>query len=291
MDIERTRARLENVKTVEPMLGALRTISLGTWQSAAKLLEGLRGTINEYETLFQSIKFGLDGIKKGDIPLKSLEEKTERGVVSVLVGAERGLCGRLDQDLLDFYRERKGQQAQELVVFGGRLSKAVEKQFSKPKQTISILSTSMPSFPDAFLLTREWIRKIGRGDLNRVLVYFTAFRSAVSREPQVMQLLPFEIKTDHAGMDEQLWPPPILETDPVQLAIRVYEQLAAVRLFDTLLQTKAAIHSTRFQLMEDSTKNAERLIEELTVVLQMERRQSITNEMQELAVGAGLLKN
>ena len=41
--------------------------------------------------------------------------------------------------------------------------------------------------------------------------------------------------------------------------------------------------------MESATQNAERLIEELNLVTQTNRRQSITREMQELAAGAGLL--
>jgi chemotaxis response regulator CheB len=45
----------------------------------------------------------------------------------------------------------------------------------------------------------------------------------------------------------------------------------------------------RFQLMEAATQNAERLIDELTLVVQTACQQAITQEMQELAAGAGLL--
>jgi len=33
-DLERAQDRLDNIRTVEPLLGALRTISLGSWQAA-----------------------------------------------------------------------------------------------------------------------------------------------------------------------------------------------------------------------------------------------------------------
>ena len=124
----------------------------------------------------------------------------------------------------------------------------------------------------------------------RCWYFFTAFHGATHREPSVIQLLPYELDVETAGQFES-WPPPIIETNPAQLFVRIYEQLAAIRLYDVLLQTKASIHSARFQMMEDSTKNAERLIEDLTVILQTERRQAITREMQELAVGAGLLQH
>ena len=177
----------------------------------------------------------------------------------------------------------------EVVVFGGRLSKAVCRQLNVPVKTISRSSTALPVFSELFEQTREWMQRLANNELGSVLVFYTAFHSAAHREPAVIRLLPYELNVDTVGTSDS-WPPPIIETDIAQLFVRIYEQLAAIRLFDVLLQTKAAIHSARFQMMEDSTKNAERLIEDLTVILQTERRQAITREMQELAVGAGLLQ-
>ena len=34
--IESIRARLNNIRSVEPILGAMRTISLGSWQASLK---------------------------------------------------------------------------------------------------------------------------------------------------------------------------------------------------------------------------------------------------------------
>jgi len=35
-DVERAQARLDHIRTVEPILSALRTISLGSWKTALK---------------------------------------------------------------------------------------------------------------------------------------------------------------------------------------------------------------------------------------------------------------
>jgi len=45
----------------------------------------------------------------------------------------------------------------------------------------------------------------------------------------------------------------------------------------------------RCQLLDGATRNAERLIEEMMMAVQTARRQAITRETQELAVGAGLV--
>ena len=56
-----------------------------------------------------------------------------------------------------------------------------------------------------------------------------------------------------------------------------------------MLDSTAAEHSARYQLMEGATQNSNRLIDELTLALQAARQQAITVEMQELAAGAGLI--
>jgi F-type H+-transporting ATPase subunit gamma len=60
-------------------------------------------------------------------------------------------------------------------------------------------------------------------------------------------------------------------------------------MYRILLDSAAAEHSARFQLMEGATQNSGRLIADLTLALQAARQQAITAEMQELAAGAGLL--
>jgi len=53
---------------------------------------------------------------------------------------------------------------------------------------------------------------------------------------------------------------------------------------------ECAEHVARFRLMDEATQNAQRLMEELQMELLSAKRQMVTREMQELAVGAGLLK-
>jgi F-type H+-transporting ATPase subunit gamma len=82
--------------------------------------------------------------------------------------------------------------------------------------------------------------------------------------------------------------PPIIETDAFQLYTRIVEQMVAISFYERLLESTASEHSTRFQLMEDATRNADRLIEEVTMNIQQATKAAITQEMQELAAGAGL---
>jgi F-type H+-transporting ATPase subunit gamma len=80
-----------------------------------------------------------------------------------------------------------------------------------------------------------------------------------------------------------------LDTDPNELTMLMIHQLAVLDLYRILLYSSIAEHTARYQLMEEASSNADQLIEELSQDVQAARRQAITQEMEELAVGAGLL--
>lgn len=50
-NIERAKSRLNNIQAIEPLLVALRTLSMGTWQTAVNKINGL----NQYEKNFNPI--------------------------------------------------------------------------------------------------------------------------------------------------------------------------------------------------------------------------------------------
>jgi hypothetical protein len=125
-NIENAQSRLTNIETVAPILAALRTISLGSWQIAlnrrgelqrySQRLLSLLPTIlphldsgNNLDVLRnatryfpQSIGFGVYapvGIGAEHKPMGLSESTRAQGsgvqhVVVLVIGSERGLCGR-----------------------------------------------------------------------------------------------------------------------------------------------------------------------------------------------------
>ena len=130
-------------------------------------------------------------------------------------------------------------------------------------------------------------------------VLYNAYEGAGRYSPTVTRLLPPQLpakpspiispaaSNQMAGDDWVV--PVIVETDPLRLYARVVEQWMSVSFYNVLLSAAASEHSARFHLMESAAQNSARLVEALTLELQSARRQAITREMQELAVGAGLL--
>lgn len=286
-DIERARTRLNNVRTVEPILGALRTISLGSWQ----LAQSQRGRVASYRQRLAGMLLFLRPHLPQPAPDASRAAHT---TLLLAVGSERGLCGRFNTTILEHTRNyltsgQGGADRIELNVMGTRLARFFRRAGYAPAWTGALSMTSLPPLQTAVDVTRRWLARYEDYALDAVDVVYNVYRGMGQYTPTVARLVPPQMPPIDPEALERPWPPPDIETDPAGLYMRILEQWTVLQLYEYLLESAAAEQSARYQLMESATQNAQSLTEELTLVIQSARRQAITREMIELAVGAGLI--
>jgi F-type H+-transporting ATPase subunit gamma len=288
-ELERAQTRLDHIRTVVPILSALRTISLGSWQATLKQ----RTSVQRYgERLTAMLSLLVPHLPDGRRARRVKSQEPGR-IVALVVGSERGLVGRFNVAVVEraeqYLAEQETVDAQvELVALGTRVRRIFQRR-QRPLAWADTLSiTGLPPYRLAFDLTRRWLARYEQHELDAVDLVCNAYHGMGRYETTVARLIPPRLPKGQNPLSEP-WPPPIVETDPLRLYTRVVEQWAAVSLYGLLLDSAAAEHSTRYQLMESATQNADRLIEELTLVVQAARRHAITQEMQGLAAGAGLI--
>jgi len=315
-DLERIQSRLENVRAVGPILAALRTISLGSWQMALnrlRSLEGYSGRLLTFLPVLLTHIQGTSGASLGQRASRVLEGLSQRlpffrkapvvlsplpeRVIVLVIGSERGLCGRYNATLVaraEQYFAEMGQRGSELgiAVLGTRIIRMMHRQKHPLRWSQTLPVTRLPAFDLAFQLTRDWLQQYEASEIDVVDVIYNAYDGAGRYTPTVFRLLPPDLPSANplAPEAERLTAPYIVETDPLRLYVRIVEQWTAINFYTLLLAAAASEHSARFQLMESATQNVDRLVEELTQEVQSARRDAITIEMQELASSAGLLE-
>jgi F-type H+-transporting ATPase subunit gamma len=288
-ELERAQDRLDHIRTVEPILGALRTISLGSWQATLKRKTNVQRYGKQLTAILPLLVPHLSASRRAgretDLP--------PNRVVALVVGSERGLCGQFNVAVVERAEQYLAKQGAiglqvELMALGTRVLRILQRRQRPLAWSDALSVTGLPSYRLAFDLTRHWLERYEQRDLDAVDLVYNAYRGMGQYDTTVVRLIPPQLPPEGQNSSSEPWPPPIVETDPLGLYARVVEQWAAVSLYGLLLDSAAAEHSTRYQLMESATQSAERLIEELTLVIQAARRHAITQEMQELVTGAGL---
>ena len=121
---------------------------------------------------------------------------------------------------------------------------------------------------------------------DKVYVLFNAFKSVMTQEITLEQLLPVA-------------PPEKVEETPAQyiyepsqgaLLDELLPKNIEVQVFKALLESLASEHGARMTAMDSASKNASEMIGKLTLIYNRARQAAITKELMEIISGAESIK-
>ena len=285
-DIERIKERLDNIESIKPIVGALKTIAASGWRMALKRLMAARDYARQIEEMLAVV------IPYLPSPLPFYRAaRGVRSIGAVVITSERGLCGGFNVPVLqvasDFIaaERRKGNRV-DLIVLGRR----GEMYFSDCGEDILLFRPLPVARLVPYLHVEEVSRKLlqmyHEGSLDEVSVIYNAYIDQGRYTPLVERLLPPALPS---GQREG-WPEPIVETEAEVLFRHLVAELVSVRLYIFVLESTAGEQAARFRAMESASDNAQKLIEELTLMYHSARQHAITMEMLDLATGVEALK-
>jgi F-type H+-transporting ATPase subunit gamma len=289
---ERARSRLNNLQAIEPLLGALRTMSLGTMQKAQMKLQDLQEYEENYNRILVEI---LPHMKiRGQKPERE-QKKNLAPTILLLIGSERGLCGKFNENLVHSAKQwilEKNLHSFQIWAMGTRLVNHLEKAGMAVSWRKPLPSSALISYEETYRFTQTWIEQYEAYQFNQFYVLHNQKIGSGSTTCSSFRLLPYEVQHQMSVIEEEAeaWPPPIIETDPNGIYNQIIQHYIASSLYRILLLSAVAEHSARYNLMEEANDNTEEIIDELRMVINRERKRKITKEMQELAAGAGLLE-
>ena len=124
------------------------------------------------------------------------------------------------------------------------------------------------------------------GEIGRVVLVYTEFKSMISQVPKSMQLFPIE----RDGNGEKLnTGEPILAEEPEEFAARVMPGYFGGVLFAAVSESVASESGARRTAMNAASNNAKEMMDALTLRYNQARQAVITQEITEIVSGAEAL--
>jgi F-type H+-transporting ATPase subunit gamma len=294
-NFERAKSRLDNISAIEPLLGALRTMSMGTWQMALKKLSQMKAYEDNYQHISAEI---LPLIKKSQLKRKPLQKKAPElsDTIILIIGTERGLCGKFNETLISKsldWIEKSVDKNYQIWAMGTRMIRKLDQANVKLAWRQTRPTSDLATYQQAYLTSKNWVEQFEEYAFNQFYILHNQPGVGSQYVFSAFKLLPFEIDEPPNSQSKikKSWPPPIIETEPLGIYHQILQHFIASNYYRILLKSAAAEHAARFNLMQEAKDNADDIIEELRRVINAERKRKITQEMQELAAGAGLMDN
>lgn len=292
---ESNAKRLENLQAIEPLLGSLRVLSLSSMQMALNRQEALQNYAARFKLVAAQLNAEVESkhVKPARKKAVPEEPKPKGKTILVVLGSTRGIIGqynrRLAQRTKDLASRFEGQL--EVWAYGSRVQRSLTQEGLAflPKEDLS--AGSRPKYEAVSQTLRGWLQSMQKGGVERVGVL--SFRKQIAGsnyEIALTRLLPETLNAAiGSGPQDLPWPEPIIEGDPEVILEKIRLHLSAISFYELVLDAIAAENLYRYRLLEEAKENTSKLLEELAQAIHIERRREITQQLQELLSGSGML--
>lgn len=279
--IQDIKRRIRSVTSTEHITSAMKLVSAGKLRRAKAVYERtnanstfLTSTIRE---MFNSSQ---------EIPQKYLEGNREiKTTCYIICTSNRGLCGGYNSNILkEAQREINADWEKPVIVAVG--SKGME-YFEKRGYEIHssyLLPPENISFLESKELSRPIIEMYEKGEIDEVVLIYTAFISSLEQKVTNVRLLPFELEPDpdydrsYNSMEYE----PSVEEVFNYLVPKYVETM----IYSAVVESATCEHAARRMAMENATDNAREMLDELNLNYNRARQSAITDEIIEIVAGS-----
>ena len=223
---------------------------------------------------------------------KAVEGRQER-VILVLVTADKGLCGGFNTNLnraaTQFLRRHTGQQV-ELILIGRKGAEYFKRrEVNIRRNYLGITGTGKVNFADAQKIAQELVADFTSEEnpVDQIYLIYNEFKSALSQRPVEETMLPIGRIQDESEQEHLL--EYSYEQPPGEIFGTLLPKLLETQLYRALLESVASEHGARMTAMDSASKNANEVIDKLTLNMNRVRQAAITREIIEVVSGAAAL--
>ncbi|AJY74561.1 ATP synthase F1 subunit gamma [Paenibacillus beijingensis] len=285
-DIKREIKSKQNTKQITK---AMEMVAASRLRRAQQAAEAARPYADKLKEVVANIAAGTKGVKH---PM--LESRPIRKTGYLVITSDRGLAGGYNANVLRKVTQtirEKHKSSDEYVLFViGRKGRDYFQRRSMPiAEEVTGLPDS-PTFADIKSIAKTAVQMFENEAYDELYLYYNEFVNAITQIPVEKRLLPLD---ETAGLNEAASPTgasAIAEYEYEPSAEGVLEILlpkyAETLIYSALLDGKASEFGARMTAMGNATKNATKMISQLTLTYNRARQAAITQEISEIVAGA-----
>ncbi len=261
--------------------------------SAAKLRRAQENALaaRPYSTLLHTMMVSiLTNEQKGSAVFNHplLKYRKEKSTLLLLLSGDKGLCGAFNGNVIrasEGFIASHNDKKIELELIGKRGLDYFRRQEGN-------ISGEWPNvFQHVELRTAREIstkvmERFVNEEIDSVYLLYNEFKSVLTQEVKLRRLLPVEIpETASSSVTEYIYEQPASD-----VFCDLLPKYVETDIYQAMLESAAAEHAARMTAMDSATRNAEEMIEKLTLHLNRVRQASITKEIIEIVSGAAALE-
>jgi len=277
------RRRIRGIRSIAKITRAMEMIATSRMRRAQE--RGLAG--RPYSQKIQQVLADLAALPQADVALHPLLQRRPVNKIAIVhITPDRGLCGGLNANLnrrtASFILEQK---VPVTVIGVGRKGIDFMRRYRRDVRAEFTQIGDRPSLLDTLPISRIIIDDYTNGVCDQVYLVYAQFISTMVQRPVLQQILPIEPAPIPSAQNVEY----IYEPSPNVVLSGLLPRFVEMQVYHAILETIASEQSARMVSMRNATDNASELIDELTLMQNKARQESITKELLDITGGAAAL--
>jgi F-type H+-transporting ATPase subunit gamma len=288
------RRRITSVRNTRKITKALELVAGARLRRAQTRIEEMR----PYADRMMELMVGTARAASSFRNLPLLQRRDVNRVALLVFTGDRGLAGPFNGQVLRraFELERQERAAGHDVawtVVGRKGASTLRfRRYELAGQWAGFVDK--PTYADAQAVAHTLAELYVEGGVDRVVLVYNRFESALVQRVTVTDLLPIPEHVLHGGDDltpreEALRGDFIYEPEPEEILARLLPVYLETEIYRALLESAAAFLASQMTAMRNASKNAGELIDSYTLQMNRARQAQITQEILEIVAGADAL--
>ena len=289
-NLDDLKKRIGSVKSTEKITKAMKMVAAAKLRRAQESAESSRPYSDSMKDLIESISKGYKP-SSTDRNLLTGDEKDQIHLL-ILFTSERGLCGGFNSIVTRTLRDKienliDQNKTVKIVCVGKKGYDILKRQYSEMiTEVIDMRAVKSITYQDAKNISDKIVKMFFDGEFDKCSIFYNEFKSVISQIPTEQQVIPIEIINDES--DEEKKEESFFEFEPGESEIldEILPLNFTVQVFKALLESAASEQGARMSAMDNASRNAGDMIDNLTLFYNRSRQAVITKELIEIISGA-----
>jgi F-type H+-transporting ATPase subunit gamma len=278
------RKRISSVRSTQQVTKAMKMVAAAKLRRAQERAEHARAYSDRLAAVLQRLA-GAAG-SSGHPFLAAAGDHPPHLIV---ITGDRGLCGAYNSNVIrlaeQFLSSRDGAGAT-VTAYGRRGRDHFLSRGCKVVREHVNLEGEM-GVGLAREIAADAARRFVTGEAGKVFLVYTKFRSAISHQPTIQQLLPIAQADEESDTIDFEY---LYEPNAASILGSLLPRYVDTLVFHAMLEATASEHGARMTAMDSASRNASDMIDRLTLAMNRARQASVTTELMEIVGGAEALK-
>jgi len=292
-DRKEIRKRIGSVQNTRQITRAMKMVA------AAKLRRAQEAILNTRPFAYRIYSILLSLFQREGIQHPLLVSREEKKIRLVVVAGDRGLCGSFNANVFkEAQKFIKAKQSQGIEVTLDVIGKKAN-DFFKRRHPISTYHEGLlakVTYSKAAQIAQEILDAYLKEEFDAIYLVYNEFKSAIQQKVTVERLIPVatEVPEGVVGIlkvgEDERFKNYIFEPSKEEILNDIVPKHFYMQFFRCVLESVASEHGARMSAMENASKNASEMIEDLTLLYNKARQAAITKELMEIVGGVEAMK-